>query len=1077
MTLNDQEQKYGEPAAPGREPRKASPLRILPEEARPESSSLEAAPRLSSADVRERLKGKSGRNYWRSLDELAQSADFEDMLHREFPRQASEWDEGVSRRRFLQLSAAGLSLAGLTACTRQPSERIVPYVKQPEEIVPGRSLYFATASVGASGYATGLLVENHQGRPIKVEGNQDHPASKGSAGAIDQAGILELYDPDRSRNVLHLGRASQWSSLTAALEPLLAAQQAVGGEDLRILTGAVTSPTFAAQMEAVQQRFPSARWHQWDPAGGVSREGARQAFGDGVETHYDLSRAQVILTLDSDFLSEGPGHLRYARDFAAARKVHETDGKMSRMYSVESTPSPTGAMADHRLPLAASEIGHFASALAAELGVAGARKPSGGFSSPDAEAWVTAVAEDLRAHGGSSLVVPGAYTSPALQVLAYAINQALGNIGATVVATDAVAAQPAGGAGTLEELVEDMNAGKVSLLFILDSNPLFTAPASLRFADAIQKVGMRVHLGGYADETAEYCQWHVPMSHWLEAWSDARAYDGTVSIVQPLIEPLYESKSIHQVVAVLTGETGYSGYETVQRYWQSQGLGEAAWRKALHDGIVEGSALPAKGASVVGGAVSRAVAQLEEVAPAQSGALELTFRPDPSIVDGRYANNGWLQEVPKPLTKLTWDNALMISPADVDRLGLAGEMDDFHLLPQQVHGEEKKAQHLLEASGKMVRVTAGDQSLEVPLWVLPGQAHGTLTLHLGYGRRRAGAVGTGTGFDAYQLQGGDSHWHRSGVTVELAGGTYDLASTQRHSNIPVESEEAHDRHLVRTATLADFLEHPEVIEEMGHAEMAKHSFYPGYEYNDYRWGMIIDLNSCIGCNACVVACQAENNIPVVGKEQVARGREMHWMRIDRYYEGGVDNPSMHQQPVTCMQCEQAPCELVCPVAATVHNQHGLNDMVYNRCVGTRYCSNNCPYKVRRFNFLLYNKSKDPVVAMGRNPEVTVRSRGVMEKCTYCVQRISNARIDAEVEGRRVGGDEIKTACQQSCPADAIVFGDLNQDDSRVAQWKGSPLNYSLLEELGTRPRTTYLAKLRNPNPALESEEGSHDVRH
>ncbi|MCB1056326.1 MAG: TAT-variant-translocated molybdopterin oxidoreductase, partial [Acidobacteria bacterium] len=937
--MNDHEHNHGTGLAKGTGPeegagrRAGSSLTILPSD-----GAATPRQRLEPAEVRERLKGTSGRTYWRSLEELAQTEEFEDMLHREFPRQASEWDEGVSRRRFLQLSAAGLSLAGLTACTRQPPERIVPYVDQPEDVTPGRALYFATAGVEA-GFATGFLVESQMGRPIKVEGNPDHPASLGSTSARAQAGVLDLYDPDRSDSVRHLGRPSQWPSFTAALEPVLTAQESLGGEDLRILTGTVTSPSLAAQMESFQKRFPKARWHQWEPAAGVAAEGARLAFGEPLNSYYDLSKAQVILCLDADLLGEGPAQVRYARDFAAGRKAQETGNAMSRLYVVESTPTQTGATADHRLPLSGAEIGHFALALAAELGVAGARRPSAALSET-AERWVKALAEDLAAHRGTSVVAPGDYTSPALWALAMAINETLGNLGSTVLVTDPVVVEPEGGAATLADLVEDMNAGKVQALVILGSNPIFTAPAALEFAKAIQQVPLRVHQGLYADETAEYCHWHIPESHWLEGWSDARAFDGTVTIVQPLIEPLYESYTAQSVVAQLVGAGGSSAYELVQKHWQGQGMSDAAWRKALNDGLVAGSALAPRAAGVSGDALARAVAQLDTAA--EGTGLELHFRPDASAYDGRYANNGWLQELPRPLTKLTWDNALMISAADVERLGLAGEMSDFHILPEQLKGEEKKAAHLLSASGRMVRLTVDGQSLEVPLWVLPGQAEGTVTLHLGYGRRRAGSVGTGVGFDASQVRSADGSWSHSGATLERLGDRHELASTQLHQNIPVETQEADKRHLVRSVTLADFVANPGLIAEMGHAEDEKYSFMPGYEYDEYRWGMVIDLNSCIGCSACVVACQAENNIPVVGKEQVKRGREMHWIRVDRYYSGGLKDPAIYSQPVPCMQCEQAPCELVCPVGATVHNQHGLNDMVYNRCVGTRYCSNNCP---------------------------------------------------------------------------------------------------------------------------------------
>ena len=1025
-------------------------------------------PRLDLDSVKEQLSQQSGRRFWRSLDELSQSDEFRELIHREFPRQAAEWDDSVSRRGFLQLAGAGLALAGLTGCTRQPPERVVPYVRQPEEIIPGRPLYFATAAT-LGGYATGLLAESHMGRPTKLEGNPDHPASLGATDSKAQAETLGLYDPDRSKSVLHLGRVSTWEAMTPQLEGPLKAQEALGGEGLRILSGAVTSPTLVRQMERVRERFPKARWIQFEPAGRHGAEdGARQAFGEAVETRFDVSKAEVLLALDADFLSEGPGHLVYTKGYAAGRRFDERGAKMSRLYAVESSPSNTGAAADHRLPLSPAEIGRFALAVAEALGVAGisGAPPLGA----EAQALAAAVAKDLGAHRGASLVVAGEYTPPALHAVVHAINEALGNVGATVFYTDPVTAGAAESGGQVQDLrglVEEMEAGKVQLLLVLDANPVFSAPADLGFVEALEKVDLRVHLGLYDDETAEYCHWHVPMAHFLEGWSDARSFDGTIALVQPLIEPLYGGKTVHDVVALFSGEPGYSAYELLEKYWADAGLSGGAWRKALHDGIVAGSEAATKAVTLDPRGLSSAVAELAGFDEGASG-LTLTFRPDPSIYDGRYANNGWLQEVTKPITRLTWDNALFIAPAPVEKLGLVGPAKKGALLPRQLTGEAARAAHLLSASGKMVRVTVGERSIEVPLWVVPGQAPGVLTLHLGYGRRRVGRVGEGVGFDAYPLRTSEALWQVGDVRLEPTGETYELASTQRHHNIPVESEQAEKRHLVRTATLADFLDHPEVIHEMGHAEMAKESLYPGWDYDDYAWGMAIDLNACVGCNACVVACQGENNIPVVGKDQVARGREMHWLRIDRYFAGeSLDDPEIHQQPVPCMQCEQAPCETVCPVSATVHNEHGLNDMVYNRCVGTRYCSNNCPYKVRRFNFLKYNDTDDPVVAMGRNPDVTVRFRGVMEKCTYCVQRINAAKIDAKVEGRRLRDGEVKVACAQVCAADAIVFGDINDEGSKVRKMKSSPRNYALLEELGTRPRTTYLAKLKNPNPELE----------
>jgi molybdopterin-containing oxidoreductase family iron-sulfur binding subunit len=1078
-----------------------SPLRVLPPEpleaqvqaqAQVKTAAVDQA-RMEIEDVQQRLEGETGQTFWRSLEELAETKEFQELAEREFPRYlpaglAGQVGGEMSRRQFLQLAGASMALAGLAGCTAQPDERIVPYVDAPEGLIPGKPLHYATAAT-QGGYAVGLLVESHMGRPTKIEGNPDHPFSLGASDARTQAEIYNLYDPDRSRTVRHLGRVTGWDSFTAALGSTLTALEALEGDGLRILTGASTSPTLKAQMDRVLARFPKAQWHQYEPANrDNAHQGARRAYGAAVETHYDLTNAKVVVLLESDLLADGPGHLAYARQFADHRRGASGD-VTNRLYAVESTPSASSTLADHRLPLKAGEIPAFAAALAAELGVAGAAASSssgGALSHPKAQDWVKAVAADLQAHPGESLVVAGDALPAAAHVLVHAINEALGGVGATVFPTDPVQASPpeAGNGETqlesLRRLVDDMNAGTVEAVFTFGANPVYNAPAELGFLEAFQKVPTRVHLGLYEDETGANSHWHIPEAHFLEGWSDARALDGTVTLVQPLIEPLHEGRTVHELLALLANEQGFSAYELVEKEWQGQLLGaaggsfEKAWRKALHDGWVPDTALPAKAVSLDGGAVAAAAA---EIAGSAASDLELALRPDPSVYDGRHANNGWLQETPNPVTKLTWDNALLVAPATVERLGLAGDADGY-VMPDIKNDEQKRVAHLTSASGKVVKVTAGDRTLEVPLWVVPGQADGTLVLHLGYGRKRAGRIGDGTGFDAYQLQSGDDPWLVSGVAVERTGAEYPLASTQLHHNIALEGEQAKKRHLIRSTTVGEFKANEEVIHDMGHAEMAKYSLYEEWEYNGYAWGMAIDLNACTGCNACMVACQAENNIPIVGKEQVMAGREMHWIRIDRYYAGGdINEPQIYHQPVPCMHCEQAPCEVVCPVAATVHSDEGLNDMVYNRCVGTRYCSNNCPYKVRRFNWFNFNNSFHPndaeEMALWRNPDVTVRFRGVMEKCTYCVQRINEAKIGSKLADRKVQDGEIRTACQQACPTQAIAFGDQNDESTEVGRWKASPLNYALLEELGTRPRTTYLAKLRNPNPELEEERSSH----
>ncbi|MFN7941933.1 MAG: TAT-variant-translocated molybdopterin oxidoreductase [Thermoanaerobaculia bacterium] len=1000
------------------------------------------------AAVRERLAESRGPRYWRSLEELAATPEFEAMLHREFPRLASEWPEGVSRRNFLQLTAASLGLAGLTACTRQPIEKIVPYVKQPEEIVPGRAMSFATA-MPLAGYAIGLLVESQMGRPTKIEGNPGHPASLGATDAVTQASVLGLYDPDRSQAPTYLGEIRAWRDLVGILGPAMSAQRALGGAGLRVLTGATGSPTLGALVEQLLAEFPQAKWHRWDPlARDAARAAAVAAFGAPVETRFDLAKADVVVALESDFLVSGPGAVRYARDFAARRKVSETVRGINRLYVFESSPTPTGASADHRFALRPSQMPLVALALANRLGVAGTSAPSG-LPAEIARA-VDVMARDLASRRGAALVVAGDTLPAEIHTLVHGINAALGALGATVIASDPVECAPVDHSASIAELAEALRAGKVDLLLVCGSNPVFDAPADVDFAGALvaAKGTLKIHHGLYQDETAEFCEWHVPAAHYLESWGDARAFDGTVTVLQPLIEPLYGGKTEIEMVAALLGRGTALAYDLVQEYWQSRLAGDdfdAAFRAALHDGAVPATAYGEKTVAPSPDAVAAAAATLAGASGAATG-LEVALRFDSSVLDGRFANNGWLQELPKPLTKLTWDNAVLLSPRTAERLKVAGE--------------------------DLVEVAVGGRKVTGPVWILPGQADEVATIHLGYGRRRAGKIATGIGFDAQSLATRAARFALPQAEIRPTGETLPLATTQGHHALEwmrEETVEAETRDVVREATFAEFERNPRFAQqtEPGAAD-PNVSFAPGYDYSQgYSWGMAIDLSACTGCNACVVACVAENNIPVVGKEQVRRGREMQWIRVDRYFRGDVDGPDgMVFQPLPCMQCEQAPCETVCPVAATTHSSEGLNDMVYNRCVGTRYCSNNCPYKVRRFNFLLYQDFDTPQFKLQRNPDVSVRSRGVMEKCTYCVQRINQARIAAEREGRTIQAGEIVTACQQACPSNAIAFGNLNDAAERVVEWKASPRNYSLLEELGTRPRTTYLALVKNPHPEL-----------
>jgi MoCo/4Fe-4S cofactor protein with predicted Tat translocation signal len=990
--------------------------------------------KLDLAEVRARLDGARGRDYWRSLDDLAGTPEFEDLLQREFPRQAIGWSEdenpGEGRRNFLKLMAASLALGGLAACTRQPNEHIMPYVRQPEEIVPGKPLFYATA-FPLSGVATGVLAESHEGRPTKIEGNPEHPASLGACDVFSQAAVLQLYDPDRSQTLNFQGEIRSWTNFLATFREALAQQKARGGAGIRILTETVTSPTLADQIRAFQKLYPGTRWHQWEPAGAhEERAGAIQAFGQPVNTWYDLSKAAVVVSLDSDFLASGPASLRYARQFAARRRVRGNQTEMNRLYVAEPFPTPTGSKADHRLPLRAADISEFAWALATSLGAAAGPKQG---DNVDVFKWVGPIARDLQAHKGSSLIIAGPHQPPIVHALAHVMNAHLGNAGKTLFYTDPVEAEPVNQLGSLQDLVKDLDAGAVDLLLILGGNPAFTAPVEFGMRDRLKKAKLRIRLGMYEDETSEVCQWQLPETHFLETWSDARAFDGTVTIMQPLIQPLYNGRSAHQVLQMVTDQPELAPLDIVKGYWSRQRGGadfEAWWRKSVHDGWVAGSALPTKTPAIHSEAI-RARAGVRKL----GGTLEVVFRPDPGIYDGRFANNGWLQEFPKPVTKLTWDNAAFLSPATARRLNVD--------------------------TGDMLELKYKGNKLRAPVCVQPGQVNASVVLHLGYGRTRAGRAGTGQGFNPYGLRTGSALWHDVGLEASKTSGKYPFAQTQNFQVLDAK------RHIIRKADIEEYKKNPEAPHEGADMPPKELTIYPDWKYEGYAWGMAIDLNACTGCGACVVACQAENNVAVVGKDQVRRGRHMHWLRVDTYYSGEVVNPAIYHQPLPCMQCETAPCELVCPVQATAHSSEGLNDMVYNRCVGTRYCSNNCPYKVRRFNYYLFSDYETPTLKLLNNPDVTVRSRGVMEKCTYCVQRINSAKIDAEKQDRKVKDGEIQTACQASCPTQAISFGDINDPNSRVSALKKEKLNYGLLAELNTRPRTTYLATLRNPNPEVE----------
>ncbi len=963
------------------------------------------------------------RKYWRSLDQLCDTPEFQRWLRAEFPEGVSETASEIHRRDFLRLMGASLALAGVGACTKQPIEKIVPYVNQPEEVVLGKPLRFASATT-FGGYGQGVLVTSYEGRPTKMEGNPDHWASRGATSIWGQADVLDLYDPDRAQSVTNGGEISTWGIFLQQLNFALVRPGATGGAGLRFLTQTITSPTLIAQLQTLMKKFPGAKLHSWES---LTRDSL------GKEPIYDFTKAKVIVALDSDFLYLHPAALAHARDFSAGRRVTDSaNAQMSRFYAAEPTPTVTGSNADHRLPLAARDIGTLAKALAARLGISSAENPT---VSSDSAKWLDAATRDLLMNRGASVLIAGETQPPEVHALVQAMNAALGNVGITV--TPQSAAVITNQLESFRTLVDEMTSGAVEWLVILGGNPVFDSPADIDFAGALEKVKMRVHHTLHANETSRHCQWTIPATHFLETWSDVRALDGTATIVQPLIEPLYAGISAHELVEAFVRQPVRSAYEIVRTNWQ--GIApvsefERAWRKALSDGVIEKP--PRSGgfqtAEVKETAIRRS--PLLEASPANQ--LEIAFRADPNILDGRYANNAWLQELPKPFSKITWDNAALVSP--------------------------KLAQRENLQNGDYIELIFRGRKLDAPICIIPGQAENSITLHLGYGRQHAGRVGTNKGYNAYTVRTSDALWFGNGVTIRKISSHEKFATTQNHFAIE-------GRHMFRGGTLAGFLAEPDFAER--EAEVPKHdeTLYNPDEFKNagYAWGMVVDLNTCIGCSACTIACQAENNIPVVGKAQVIAGREMHWIRVDNYFEGSPDNPAFHHQPVPCMHCEHAPCELVCPVGATVHDDEGLNLQVYNRCVGTRYCSNNCPYKVRRFNFLEYNGNLSASEKLVKNPDVTVRSRGVMEKCTYCLQRINQARYAAELDNnRRIRDGEITPACAQVCPVEAITFGDIHDPHSRVSKLKRSPLNYGMLAELNTRPRTSYFAKLRNPNPEM-----------
>ena len=997
-----------------------------------------------------------------------------------------ESEEPVERRDFMKLMGASMALAGVAGCTRQPEERIVPYVDAPEEIVPGKPLFYATAYT-QNGYATGLLAESHMGRPTKVEGNPEHPASLGATNSQMQASVLSLYDPDRSQAVQGRGQVSSWTAFKSELGGVLDAAKASDGEGIHLVLRPHSSPVLKGLVEdlisgqAPKEGEEASSWskisvHYYEPINrDNARKGARLAFGEVVDAVYEVEKADVVFSLDADFLTACPGQsLRNARQYSNRRRV--VDGaELNRVYQVESMYTPTGVVADHRLPVKPSRVAAIGAAVAAKIGAGGSETA---LSEVEAK-FVENVVADLQAAKGKSLAIAGEQQPPEVHALAHAINQALGNVGETVSYIESpVTAEDVD--ESFARLVDALGTkGKVKALFLLDVNPVYDAPVDVEFESLLANAETVVHLGQNMDETGEVSHWHIPLSHYLEQWDMARAFDGTLNICQPLIMPLYASKSVFDVVSFIAGKADQKSHKSILAYCKEL-VGEEsdpAFRKFVHDGFLAGSAFKAK--SVKAKKAAAAEAEVSE-------GLEITFLPDPNIFDGSVANNPWLQEAPKPVSTLVWDTVVFVSPATSKELKAS------------VDGSDDRTKVVPKA--RYVSLKVGEHQMKAVMLIQPGHADNAVTVYLGGGRRRAGKVGTDVGFNFYKIRS-----NKAGLSIakvnkfNRVGGKYPLALLQDHHQME-------GRNHVRSTTVKGFKDNPRFAKD--HHEFGKEYTLYGNKHDHLyttgnQWGMVIDLNTCIGCNTCTVACQAENNIATVGKQECLNGRELHWIRVDRYYSvpGSTkeekaetihdpNNVKAVVMPVTCFQCENAPCETVCPVGATVHSNEGLNQMVYNRCVGTRYCSNNCPYKVRRFNFFKYQDDKTEVLKMQRNPDVTVRLRGVMEKCTYCVQRINKARIDLKVNAKQsddvaenianraiLGEGAVETACQQACPTNAITFGNLHspgmKDKTTLVRLKEHELSYSLLNEINTRPRTSYLARIRNNNENLEATPEDH----
>ncbi len=1128
---------------------------------------------LDVIDPEEADREASTYRFWRDPAELSSSDHEPDDPHAEFHPGQSDPPDGASRRQFLQLMGAAMAMAGLTGC-RRPAEKILPYARKPDEVIPGVSQFYATG-MPFRGVLRPILVESHEGRPTKVEGNGDHPVGQTGTSPYEQASILNLYDPDRSATVLREGSQAGWSDFVSFCRERGAA---ASNQTAAVLAPPSSSPTRRAMRDRLEGRFGDVTWIDYAADGDDPvKLGMQQAFGRPLRPQYAFDDAEVILSLDADFLAgDDRNFFHHTKSFAESRRIESTDDDMSRLFAVESTYTTTGSLADNRLPLKASRIPAFAAAVAAELGAGSA--PQADWTERE-RLYAREIAADLRAAGGQGIVLAGDAQPPEVHALAVAINQQIGSVGQTVTLLETDEPSADSQEAALADLVDEMRAGTVDLLMMVGVNPVYDAPAGLDFEGAMRNVGTTIHAGRLVDETARASQWHLPQAHYLESWGDGRSYDGTLSIVQPMIAPLYDDahSNIEILNALATG-MDTAGYDLVREQWRGQFITsnfEDTWRRALHDGYLEDTRFPTA-------SVGRASDPQIEAPPAGDDDLEVVFRLDPTVLDGRFSNNAWMQELPDPLTKIVWDNVALMSPATAEDLGL-----------ERVYTNGNYEVDRIE-------LTVDGETVDLPIWVLPGLPDGTINVTYGYGRQISStreprstpfwdtddqtdiynyapiAGGIDDGGEPIDVIGSNVSPLKpvgsrvaTGASVSKSGSGYLIASTQEETS-------TYDRPIVRWATLDEFRENPYFVDDVespvpggghggdghggghggdghggdGHGSGAGHSGsgdghggdgaaagmavggdgaaqadsaaadtsgdgsfalgpvvglesgpdghgadnvqgfrdyptlwqdnhpkdtpdYRDNPYYDNQWGMVIDLNTCTGCNACVVACTSENNVQVVGKDEVSRGRHMYWLRNDRYFvshEGNEDNPEMMTQPVMCQHCENAPCESVCPVAATVHSPDGTNQMVYNRCIGTRYCSNNCPYKVRRFNYFNWTKTLPTEVQMAQNPNVTVRSRGVMEKCSWCIHRVRDAQSQADNEGRDLKPNEIETACQQACPTDAITFGDLNNADSDLVQKKKNPRRYELLAYLNVKPRLSYLGRVRNPNPRIAEYE-------